>query len=183
MIKKIKRKMGRRLLENYKRNKQKSLNTSLDHCLNTARSMLKKTKYCFLISNNERNWPSARMVQPIIDFDTFVIWIGTNPSLRKINEIEKNPNVTLAFGNDKENANLIIHGRANIVRDESIKKKHWIGSWLLFFPNGPMGDDFVLIKIEPLEMELMNFKKNVAPEPFGLKPVKIIKENGNWRVY
>ena len=132
MIKKFKRKVGRSLLERYKRNKQKSLNTSLDHCLNTARSMLRKTKYCFLISNSERNWPSARMVQPIIDFDTLVVWIGTNPTLRKIKEIEKDPNVTLAFGDDKEDANLIIYGKASIVRDLHERRKHWIGSGLLF---------------------------------------------------
>ena len=122
------------------------------------------------------------MVQPIIDFDTFIIWLGTNPTLRKIKEIEKNPNVTLAFGNDRENANLIIYGKASIVREVQERRKRWIGSWLLFFPSGPRGDDFVLIRVEPSEMELMNFKKNIVPEPFGLKPIKIIKHTDSWKI-
>ncbi|RLB97993.1 MAG: hypothetical protein DRH34_14455 [Deltaproteobacteria bacterium] len=122
------------------------------------------------------------MVQPIVHFDTFEIWLGTNPFLRKIREIEKNPNVTLAFSLEKEHANLIIYGRASIVHDVPERKKHWIGSWLLFFPNGPGGDDFVLIRVEPSKMELMNFKKNIVPEPFGLKPVKIIKDAENWQI-
>ena len=159
MIKKIKSMVGRSLLNYYKQKKQKSLNTSLDHSLKTARSMLKKAKYCFLITNSRRDWPSARMVQPIIELDTFVVWIGTNPTLRKISEIKKNPNVTLAFGDEREDANLIIYGKASIVDDSHESRKHWINSGFLFFPDSPEGDEFVLIRIEPAEMELMNFKK------------------------
>ena len=122
------------------------------------------------------------MVQPVIDFETFEIWFGTNPSLRKVKEIEENPNVIIAFGNDKENANIIIYGKAQIVRDIKERRKHWIGSWLLFFPNGPKGDDFVSIRVEPSEIELMNFKRNIVPEPFGLKPVRLINDLGNWSV-
>jgi len=80
------------------------------------------------------------------------------------------------------NANIIIYGKAQIVKDLGERRKHWIGSWLLFFPNGPKGDDFVSIRVEPMEMELMNFKRNIVPEPFGLKPVKIINNNDNWMV-
>ena len=181
-MKKFRRAIGRRILEYYKRSKQKSFNPSLNHCLNIARSMLKKSKYCFLITNSDRQWPSARMVQPIIDFDTFIIWFGTNPTLRKIKEIEKNPYVTLAFGDDREDANLIIYGKATILRDVQERRKHWIDSWLLFFPSGPRGDDFVSIRIEPSEMELMNFKRSIVPEPFGLKPIKIIKHTDSWKI-
>ena len=53
---------------------------------------------------------------------------------------------------------------------------------VLIFPNGPGGDDFVSIRVEPTEMELMNFKRNIVPEPFGLKPVRLIKDKENWMV-
>jgi general stress protein 26 len=182
MIKKLKTDIVRRLLDLYKQNKQNTFNSSLDHCLNTAHLMLKKSKYCILITNSEKQCPSARMVQPIVDRNTFTIWLGTNPNLKKIKEIEKNPYVTLAFSSDKEHANLIIYGKADIVRDIQEKKNHWISSWRLFFPNGPSSDDFVSLRIEPLKMELMNFKKSVVPEPFGLNPVKIIKKSKNWEI-
>jgi general stress protein 26 len=122
------------------------------------------------------------MVQPIMEPETFTIWLGTNPALRKVREIEENSNVTLAFGSDSSNANLIIYGQAQIVQDVSIRKKHWINSWILFFPHGPKGDDFVSIKIEIREMELMSFKENIVPEPFGLKPVRIQKETEGWKI-
>ena len=152
MLKKIKKTIGKSILASYKKRKQNSLNVSVEYCLASARELLKKSKYCFLITNSERQWPSARMVQPVIDIETFDIWFGTNPSLRKVREIETNPNVSIAFGKDRDNANIIIYGTASIVRDIEKRKKHWIGSWLLFFPGGPKGDDFVSIRVEPTEI-------------------------------
>lgn len=182
MFKTMQKKIGRKFLAKYKSNKQKSLDTSLEHCLQVARSMLNRSKYCFLITNNNNQSPSARMVQPIVEPETFTIWLGTNPALRKVKEIEEDSNVTIAFGSDKSNANLIVYGQAEIVRDVQLRKKHWINSWILFFPRGPKGDDFVSIKIELKEMELMNFKENIVPEPFGLKPVRIKKELAGWEI-
>ncbi|MFA6979307.1 MAG: pyridoxamine 5'-phosphate oxidase family protein [Ignavibacteriaceae bacterium] len=182
MNNKIVKRIGKAFLEYYKKRVQKYFNSSLAHSLDTARKMLKNSKYCFLISSSERNWPSARMVQPIIELDTFVIWFGTNPTLRKIKEIQENPYVTIAFGKESENANLIIYGKATIETNIRERVKHWIGSWLLFFPSGPRGEDFVSIRVEPIEMELMNFKKYIVPEPFGLKPIKLKNCNGEWRI-
>ena len=182
MLKKLKKTVGTKILETYKHRIQKAFDPSVDNCLHTIRSMLKRSKYCFMISHSKRNWPSARMVQPIVDFDTLNIWLGTNPNLRKVREIENNSHVTLAFGNDRDNANLIIYGQATIVADIKERVNHWIGSWIMFFPSGPKGNDFISIRIEPLEIELMNFKHNIVDEPFGLKPVKLRKINGEWQI-
>ena len=182
MFDKLKKRIGNLFLSKYKKRVQKKYNTSLDHCLETAREMLNKSKYCFLISNSERNWPTARMVQPIVELDTFIIWFGTNPTLRKIKEIKENPYVTIAFGKESENANLIIYGKATIENNIRERVKHWIGSWLLFFPSGPRGEDFVSIRVEPLEMEIMNFKKFIVTEPFGLKPIKLMNDTGVWKI-
>ncbi|MCA9732966.1 MAG: pyridoxamine 5'-phosphate oxidase family protein [Deferribacteres bacterium] len=183
MLKKIQKTVGRRLLNTYKTKIQKSFDPSVEHCLDSARTLLKKAKYCFLITHSERPWPSTRMVQPIIDFDAFEIWFGTNPKLRKIEEIKKDQNVTVAFGNETEDANLIIYGKAVIVEDMQARKQHWKGSWHLFFPGGPQGENFISIRVEPVEMELMHFKKNIVPEPFGLNPVKIIKTAEGWETH
>lgn len=174
--------MGKIFFEYYKQHVQRKFDSSIEHCLYTVRTMLRKSKYCFLITNSERNWPSARMVQPIIELDTFVIWFGTNPRLRKVKEIQENPYVTIAFGQESGNANLIIYGKAIIENNVRERIKHWISSWILFFPSGPRGEDFVSIRVEPLEMELMNFKKHIVPEPFGLKPIKLVNNNGEWEI-
>jgi len=182
MLKKIQKHLGRKLLNTYKMNKQKALNSSLEHCLKTIHQMIKKSKYCLLITNSNRSNPSARMVQPVFDEETLELWIGTNPSLRKVEEIQKDPNVTVAFLNEKEHANLIIYGKAYLINDLQERKNHWLSSWIMFFPGGPATDDFISIQIVPEEIELMNFKRNIVPEPFGLNPVQLKKSTQGWQV-
>jgi general stress protein 26 len=182
MLTKLKKSLGKSFLSKYKLRVQKNSNTSLEHCLKVAREMINKSKYCFLITNGEGNWPSARMVQPVVEPDTFTIWFGTNPSLRKIKEIKENSYVTIAFGREAENANLIIYGKASIENGIRERVRHWIGSWILFFPGGPRGEDFVSMRVEAMEMEIMNFKKYIVTEPFGLKPIKLKIDNGSWKI-
>ncbi len=182
MIGKLIKIIGRHLLNFYKFAKQRSSNSSLDHCLQVARTIPHSSKYCFLISNGLDGWSSARFVEPIVDSDISSIWIGTNPNLRKIKEIGNSSKVTLAFGNKKEKANLIIYGTAQIETDISLRKRYWKSEWRLFFPNGPIGDDYVLIQIEPLRMELMSFDRNVILEPFGLKPAVLVRNEGKWSI-
>jgi general stress protein 26 len=181
MLNRLKKRFGKSLLNKYKLRVQKKSNTSLDHCLKVAREMVNKSKYCFLITNSEGNWPSARMVQPIVELDTFVVWFGTNPKLRKIREIKKNPYVTIAFGKESDNANLIIYGKSSIENGVREKVKHWIDSWIMFF-SSPRGEDFVSIRVEPMEMEIINFKRYIVTEPFGLKPIRLKINKGIWEI-
>ena len=39
----------------------------------------------------------------------------------------------------------------------------------MFFPSGPKSDEFVAIRIKTSKIEIINFSKNITPEPFGLK--------------
>ncbi len=180
MIRNLNKKIGRYLLDSYKKSKQSSADNSLSHCLQVAHTTVNNTKYCFLISNGSNGWSSARFVEPIVDSDFSTIWIGTNPKLRKIKEIQDNTKVTLAFGNVQERANIVIYGEACVEIDTALRKKYWKGEWRLFFPNGPTSDDYVLIKIQPLRMEVMSFHRNVVQEPFGLKPDVLKYQNGGW---
>ena len=174
------KKIGRYILDLYKRSKQNSADNSLNNSLQTALVTVSKTKYCFLISNGANGWSSARFVEPIVEPDFSAIWIGTNPKLRKIKEIQGNTKVTLAFGHVQERANVVIYGEACVEGDIALRKKHWKGEWRLFFPSGPTGDDYVLIKVQPLRMEVMSFHRNVILEPFGLKPSVLNYQNGKW---
>lgn len=180
MFGKINKKIGRYLLDSYKRSKQKSADNSLDHCLQAARETINKTKYCFMISSGAGGWSSARYVEPIVEKDFSALWIGTNPNLRKIKEIQENPKVTLAFGNHQERANIVIYGEASLKTDITLRKKYWKGVWRLFFPSGPAGDEYVLIKVQPLKMEIMSFHRNIVQEPFGLKPIVLNYKNSEW---
>lgn len=169
-------------LDQYRSRKQQRAVLTREHALATAAGMLRNAKYGFLITHGTDNWCSARLVQPLFDRDAFVIWFGAHPASRKVQEIEQNPHVTFAIENTQEHANLVLYGMARIERDGAIKKKWWLSSWRLFFPAGPTSDDYVAIRFEPQRMELMNFKQNVIPEPFGLRPLVLQKHDGRWEL-
>ena len=166
----------------YKRRKQAASDLSIDNCLNAARVTAKTTRYCFLITNSGSAWPGARLVQPICDLDRFEFAVGTNPALRKVREITANPHVVLAFGNTAENANLIVYGTATVSTDPDMKHRYWMGRWRLFFPDGPDGDDYAVIRIHAEKMEILSFRRNVIPEPFGLRPVVLQKTRDGWEI-
>ncbi len=170
------------MLDAYKRRKERLSDVSQAHSLDVARMMLKKAKYAHLISHNENGWSSARLIQPIVDLDNFVIWIGTHPNLRKVSEVRQDNKVTLAFMDEKEDANLIVYGEAHVETALAMKKSHWKGTWRLFFPDGPASDNYVVIRVDPMRMEIMNFKHNVVQAPFGLKPAVLVKKNRQWEI-
>lgn len=182
MINRLQKATEHWLLDTYKRSKQQSADTGLQNCIATTRHMLSKTEYCFLITHSATEWSSARLVQPIPDINTFTIWIGTCPRLRKVREIKNNNKVTLAFESTKENANLILYGEAFIEENLAIRKRYWKDEWRLFFPGGPISDDYIVLRVEPVKIELMSFSRNVVQEPFGLSPAVLIKRNGVWNM-
>lgn len=174
------KKIGRYLLDSYKKSKQSSADNSLINSLQAAQKTVNQTKYCFLVSNGKNGWSSARFVEPIVEPDLSAIWIGTSPKLRKVIEIQDDPKVTLAFGHVQERANVVIYGEAYMESNAALRKKYWKGEWRLFFPDGPTGNDYVLIRVHPVRMEVMSFHRNVIPEPFGLKPSVLNYQNGKW---
>lgn len=177
---KLNRLIARQLLSLYKRRKRSVSDTSVKNSIKAAKAIVERTKYCFLVTSGRSGWPSARLVEPITDSNLLNFHIGTNPSLRKVEEIESSPYVTLAFADEAKNANLVVYGKALISSEPEHKRKHWKGAWRLFFPNGPQGEDYTVISVQALRAEVLSFGGNVIPEPFGLKPVVLIARDGEW---
>jgi general stress protein 26 len=125
------------------------------------------------------------LIQPFIDKNNslrFSLWFGAATHSRKAEEIWNNSKVTLSFENTREDANLVIYGEAIIEMDPNIKKHYWKHFLKLFFPKGPLEDDYSVIRIQPQRIEIISFKRNILPEPFGLKAVTLINQQGNWRL-
>lgn len=182
-MRKVKSVVKHRLLSAYKARKQRAAVSTSEHALTVARTMLKRTKYCFLVTRGLDGWCSAWLVQPIVDAETeFVLWFGTDPTLRKVRELETDARATVAVGDGRENANLVLYGRARLEREVAVRQRRWRNSWRMFFPGGPVSENYVVIRFEAERLELMNFNRNVIPEPFGLCPLTLIKRAGRWAV-
>jgi general stress protein 26 len=164
----------------YKAHTLRHADLSVDRALSVARRMCRKSSYALLITNEAGQSPTARLIQPIVDLQNLDIWMGTNPSLRKVAQIQADNRVSIAFLSEKEHANLILYGRCDVVKDAALNKKYWMPSWSLFFPKGPLSRDYVNLHFTPERMELMNFGQKIVMEPFGLKPLVLLRRNGEW---
>ncbi|MGB3851655.1 MAG: pyridoxamine 5'-phosphate oxidase family protein [Tunicatimonas sp.] len=170
------------VLRAYKRKKQASANLSLAHCLRVARITATRTKYCHLVTTAPDGPPRARLVQPIVEEDDFRFFIGTHPQSRKVAEIGANSAVTLAFNQSGEDASLVVYGTATVHRTPAVTERYWKSAWRLFFPDGPQGDDYAVVEVRADKLELISFQRNVIPEPFGLRPVVLVRNEAGWRV-
>ena len=171
----MKKKILRALMSRYKRFKQQRSNLSEEHALRVAKRMLQKSRFVLLVTNAEEASPSARLVQPVLEETEkfYTIWVGTHPDSKKISEIKQNDCVTLVVHDDKHSAQLVLKGRASIESDDFLRRKHWLGVWRMFFPDGPVSPDYVLLQFVPDEMEILSFANSILPEPFGLKALHL----------
>lgn len=64
--------------------------------------------------------------------------------------------------------------------ENAMRQKYWKSMWSLFFPDGPISNDTILICVKPVKLELMDFKRNIIPEPFGLKPLSLEQRENRW---
>lgn len=170
------------VLNAYKRKKRASADLSLSHCLRVARRIALRTKYACLITTAPGSAPSARLVQPIVEADDFEFFIGTDPQSRKVAEIAAYPAVTLAFNQSDEDASLVVYGTATVHHEPEVRERYWKSTWRLFFPEGPLGDAYAVVRVRAERIELLSFQRNVIPEPFGLRPVVLERGGEGWHL-
>jgi general stress protein 26 len=150
--------------------------------LETAISSMKSAEYCFLITLGDKGEANARLVQPFEPEEDMTIWVGTWSKSRKVEEIQKDSRVTLAFHDKESTAYVTLLGSAQIERDIHQKKKYWRQEWIGFLPQGPEGDEYLLVKFIPFRIELMSFSRGILPQPYGLKPAVAVRSEDLWVV-
>jgi general stress protein 26 len=153
-----------------------------DRILEVSRDTIDAAKFCFLITVNPAGHANARVMQAFGPEEDLTFWFGVGRTSRKVQEIERDPRVTLAFLHPPEGAYLSILGEATLERDPDLRRKHWRELFFEFWPDGPQGDDYALLRFVPSRIELMNIEKGVAPDPFGLRPAVIARTEAGWEI-
>ncbi len=149
--------------------------------LGVVRKTLQAATYCFFITaGDEGGWPAARLMQPFAPQDDLTIWMGTSPASRKVRDVQQNHRVTLASMDMQENAYITMLGLASLEEDIGERQRFWRDAWSAFFPQGPTGDDYVLLRFVPERIEIMNFAQQITPPPVGLKPAVLLRSGEAW---
>lgn len=148
--------------------------------LDMVRRMMESSEFCFLITNGETGWPTARRMQPFGPEEDFTLWFGASPESRKVADIRRDDRVTVGYADDQEGAYVALLGTAEVRPDDALRRRYWRDSFADFWPDGPDGGDYVLIKVLPSRIELMNIARRVAPPPYGLRPAVLVRRGQAW---
>ncbi|WP_158675700.1 pyridoxamine 5'-phosphate oxidase family protein [Nocardia stercoris] len=122
----------------------------------------------------------TRMVEHKLD--DAGIWFATSPRSRKFADIRSDPAVTYAVEDRAAGAYVTLYGPATVVDDLATRREQWSERARPYFPGGPEGDDFVLIRLVPDRIELWSLADSVLPEPRGLVPAVLVRSGDDWAV-
>ncbi|ACG75085.1 pyridoxamine 5'-phosphate oxidase-related FMN-binding [Anaeromyxobacter sp. K] len=149
--------------------------------LRAARATMLRKRYCLLVTLAD-GVAHARVLEPFPPDDDFTVWLGTSRGSRKVEQLRKDPAATLAYQDDARGACAVLVGRAEIVEGVSERRRRFKPFWRAFWPEGPDGAEFVLVRFRPERIEVWDGWRGVTPAPFGQRSAMIARApDGAWR--
>lgn len=136
-----------------------------------ARDVMETARYSTLITIGEGGQPQARIVDPFVPDSDFAIWIGTNPLTRKVTEIKRDARVTLLYFNPAAAEYVTVLGTATLVTDSAEKALHWKPEWTAYYQDGPSGDGYLLLRVQPTRLEVVSPRHGLVNDPATWRPV------------
>jgi len=141
--------------------------------LAAATDIIQKAHYCTFITIGEDGYPEARMVDPLPPDTDFTIWFATNPLTRKVDQVRRNPQVTLSCFDAGTSSYVTLLGRGSLVTDATEKQRHWKDEWAAIYPNGAKSDDVMLIRITPARLEIVSESRGMVGDAKTWLPLTI----------
>ena len=132
---------------------------SRDSLLTLSRTIIDSAQCRILITVDENGKPQARTMSPFPPEENMIIWLGTNPRSRKVQQIKNNPNVMVYYYDTKGASYVSVAGQARIVNDPEKIAHYWKESWKRFYPDPEK--DYTLIEVTPERLEIVSFKYNL----------------------
>ncbi|MFC2163829.1 pyridoxamine 5'-phosphate oxidase family protein [Acidobacteriota bacterium] len=157
---------------------QKEKDLSKENILDTVKTVIKASKYSFLITLDESGQPQARVMEPFEPEQDMTIWFGTHKQTRKVKQIQKNSRATVTYSDNKGMDYVTLLGEVRLVDDPKLKKKIWNKSWKMFYPGGAEDENYILIEFIPHRIEVMSITRNVLRTFF--KPEILVRQNSDW---
>lgn len=138
-----------------------------DTMIVAARDIISQTTYCGLVTIDSTGQPQVRTMNPFPVKEDLVIWFATSRDSRKVGELRNNPKVAVYFADHITAKGYVnISGKAEVIDDKELlqkmKREYWEG-----IPNWQ--NIFVLIKIVPERLEVINYKHGLNNDPKTFK--------------
>ena len=136
--------------------------------IEAAKEIMNSAGTCALITLDDEGAPRVRAMDPFSPEEDLTVWFGTNSKSRKVDQIKKDPRVTLYYLDKDASGYVIIHGMARLVNDSQEKEKRWKADWKAFYPDKTKG--YLLIEVSPSWMEILSPSRGIAGDPVSWQP-------------
>jgi general stress protein 26 len=134
-----------------------------DTMLVAASEIIKETTYCGLFTIDSTGQPQERTMNPFPVNDELITWFATSRYSQKVKEIKNNPKVCVYYADHVSSKGYVsITGTAQVIDDKELlnkmKRDYWdnIPNWQ---------NNFVLIKIVPKTLKVINYKHGLSSDP------------------
>ncbi len=154
-------------LEGFSQNKILPDSTNIK-LISAAKEIMNLAGTCALITLDEEGRPRVRAMDPFAPEDDLTVWFGTNSKSRKVNQIKKDPRVTLYYLDSDASGYVMIHGIAKLVDDKEEKEKWWKDEWEAFYPKNK--ETYLLIKVSPVWMEISSTPRGIYGDTITWQP-------------
>ncbi len=138
--------------------------------IQVARQIMTKVRYAALITVDSACYPQARIVDAFAPDSEMVVWVATNPKTRKVVQIRQNPRVTLFYWDPQGVSYVTFIGLATFVTDPTEKQRHWKEDWANFYQDRWRGEDYLLIRIQPVRIEVVSYQFGILNDPIHWRP-------------
>jgi len=138
-----------------------------------ARDIMQAARYCTLVTIGPDGQPQARIVDPFLPDSDLTIWIATNPVTRKVQEIRRDPRITLLYFSPATFEYVTVLGTAVVDADSLHRAAHWKPEWAGLYRDQYRGADYLLLRVRPTRLEVVSVGRGVRNDPQTWRPVTI----------
>lgn len=108
--------------------------------------ILDEAEISLLVTHGEDGYPHSRPMTLLGYEDEGVLWFATSRSSRKVEEIGRDPKVTVCFLALEGGVHAQAFGQAEVLDDPELKAELWTDEWSEYW-EGPQDPDLVLLSV------------------------------------
>jgi general stress protein 26 len=146
--------------------------------LEGASAVIRKSRFCWLLTENYDSSPAGRPMGPILEADEHLqVRFITDKRSRKAEEIWNNGRVQLLFSRESADAFVILTGDALVVTDRDAIAARWKTGYEQYFPTAEDRSNAAFIEVRPRILKL--WIRGVTREPYGFRPAVLTCGDGS----
>jgi len=131
------------------------------------RELTEGIDFCMLTTVDGDHLRSRPMSTQQFDFDGD-LWFFTDDNTHKIDEIERDNRVCVAYSKPEDNVYLSVSGRAEVVKDRTKIEELWSPILKAWFPEGIDDPTLCLLKIPVEQAEYWDAPSSKIVQLFGM---------------